>query len=133
MPKRGSLTGNSTRSGHYASRRWRRLRLWLHARWLLLLLLLQLLLLQPLLLLLRHVMADSTSCRGTQYSMMAGNVSRDRADSRSFDAPFGSGNLPAGLLVGKLAADLVFYGFAIVGYEIKKRWVVQPAEGDKVA
>jgi len=76
---------------------WRRLRLWLHPRWLLLLLLLlQLLLLQLLLLLLRHVMADSTSCRGAQHSMMAGNVSRDRADSRSFDATFGSGNLPAG-------------------------------------
>jgi len=93
MPKPGSPTGNSTRAGHHASRRWRRLRLWLHPRWLLLLLLL---LLQLLLLLFRHVMADSTSCRGTQHSMMAGNVSRDRADSRSLDATFGSGNLPAG-------------------------------------
>jgi hypothetical protein len=42
-------------------------------------------------------------------------------------------NLSAGLLAGKLAADLVFYGFAIVGYEIKTRWIVQPAESDKVA
>jgi len=113
MPKPGSPTGNSTRAGpadspsgsrrpgpgsgqHGLCWRRRRLRLWLHPRWLLLLLLLQLLLLQLLLLLLRHVMADSASCRGTQHGMMAGNVSRDRADSRPFDATFGSGNLPAG-------------------------------------
>ena len=96
MPKSGSPTGNSTRAGHHASRRWRLLRLWLRPRWLLLLLLLQLLLLQLLLLLFRHVMADSTSCRGTQHGMMAGNVSRDSADCRSFDATFGSGNLPTG-------------------------------------
>jgi hypothetical protein len=63
---------------------------------LLLLLLLQLLLLQLLLLLLRHVMADSTSRRGTQHSMVTGDVSCNPTDDRALDAAFGSGNLPAG-------------------------------------
>ncbi len=34
-----------------------------------------------------------------------------------------TGNLPLGLLLGKLAADLVFYLAAIVAYELRKRYV----------
>lgn len=31
-------------------------------------------------------------------------------------------NFAAGILLGKIAADLIFYTFAIVGYEYRKRW-----------
>jgi len=34
-----------------------------------------------------------------------------------------SGNLAVGLLVGKLAADLVFYLFAAIGYEVRNRYL----------
>lgn len=30
---------------------------------------------------------------------------------------------PLGFLVGKLAADVIFYGFAIAGYETRQRWI----------
>jgi len=47
-----------------------------------------LLLLQLLLLFLCHVMTDRASGRGTQHSVMTGNMSRYGTDCRAFDAPF---------------------------------------------
>ena len=32
---------------------------------------------------------------------------------------------PVGFLIGKFSADLVFYLFAIVGYEARKRWFIK--------
>ena len=34
-----------------------------------------------------------------------------------------TGNLPLGLVLGKLAADLTFYGAAIGAYELRKRYL----------
>lgn len=34
-------------------------------------------------------------------------------------------NFAAGVLAGKLIADVVFYTFAIIGYEFKKRWILE--------
>ncbi|HUC20578.1 MAG TPA: hypothetical protein VMR98_03750 [Candidatus Polarisedimenticolaceae bacterium] len=31
-----------------------------------------------------------------------------------------------GILAGKLCADVTFYGFAIGGYELRKRWFIKP-------
>lgn len=36
-----------------------------------------------------------------------------------------TGNLPLGILLGKLAADLAFYLPAILGYELRRRFVVK--------
>ena len=63
------------------------------APWLLLLLLL--LLLQLLLLFPRHVMPDSTSCRGTQHRMMPGDVPRHGTHRRSLEATLRNGSLTA--------------------------------------
>ena len=68
------------------------LRLWFRLH---LLRLLLLLLLQLLLLFLRHVMTDRTARRGTQHSVMTGNMSRYGTDCRAFDAPFCRGGLRA--------------------------------------
>jgi hypothetical protein len=88
------LAALTAQSGHdgLSGRWWRRgLWLWGHPRLLLLLLLLKLLLL-----FLRHVMADGTSRRGAQHSMVTGDVSCNSTDDRTLDATFGSSNLPTG-------------------------------------
>ena len=59
-------------------------------------LLLLLLLLQLLLLLLGQVMADRAPGRGSQHSVMTGNMSCNGTDCRPFDAPFGRDGLGAG-------------------------------------
>ena len=38
------------------------------------------------------------------------------------------GSFGWGIVAGKLLADVVFYGFAIVGYELKKRVFAQPTQ-----
>ncbi len=41
------------------------------------------------------------------------------------------GNFGVGILLGKVAADVVFYACAIVGYELKKRYIPTPSDKDK--
>jgi len=30
---------------------------------------------------------------------------------------------PVGFLAGKFSADIIFYVFAVIGYELRKRWL----------
>ncbi len=40
-----------------------------------------------------------------------------------FEAPHYIHPYPVGFLVGKFSADIIFYMFAIIGYESRKRWL----------
>lgn len=40
-----------------------------------------------------------------------------------FEAPHFIHPYPIGFLVGKFSADIIFYVFAIIGYESRKRWL----------
>lgn len=40
-----------------------------------------------------------------------------------FEVPHFIHPYPVGFLVGKFGADLIFYAFAIIGYESRKRWL----------
>jgi len=48
-----------------------------------------------------------------------------------YAGPLLVGNFAAGLIAGKIAADVIFYSFAAIGYELKKRWQ-RPAPSAKI-